>query len=81
MIDLDRIHKGMDVMTSDGQKLGTVRELLGHVMFLDEAVSASGAGGVSIPLTWIVAVDEVVHLAKSRDQAERDGQAGSQVQV
>ncbi|WP_230530894.1 DUF2171 domain-containing protein [Microvirga roseola] len=78
MIDLSKIHKGMDVMTSDGQRLGAIREVMGHVLFLDDAQAAAGERDVSVPLIWIIGIDDVVHLAKSRDQVQREWQAGAQ---
>jgi hypothetical protein len=76
MIDLDRIHKGMDVLTSDGQRLGTVRELLGHMLFLDDAVDHSARADAAVPLCWVVGHDEAVRLAKSKDQVLQERQAG-----
>jgi len=76
VIDLDRIHRGMDVLTSDGHRLGTVRELVGHIIFLDSSEADSGGKDVSVPLIWILSTDEVVRLAKSREQVQREWQAG-----
>jgi hypothetical protein len=77
MIDLNKVHKGMNVVTSDGKRLGTVKELLGQVMFLDGVEQATGPGDVSIPLAWIISVDKNVGLAKSREQVEQEWQSGS----
>lgn len=77
MIDLSKVHKGMGVVTSDGQRLGTVRELLGQVMFLDGVGQAPGPGDVSVPLAWVASVDREVALLKSREQVEQEWQAGS----
>ncbi len=78
MIDLSKVHKGMRVTTSDGQQLGAVKQLLGQVMFLDGVEQAAGPGDVSIPLAWIIAVDNDVRLSKSLDQVGQEWQAGSQ---
>ncbi len=78
MIDLSKVHKGMPVTTSDGQQLGTVKQLLGQVMFLDVVEQVSGPGDVSIPLAWIDTIDSEVRLSKSREQVEQEWQAGSQ---
>lgn len=78
MIDLSKVHKGMKVTTSDGQQLGTVKQLLGQVMFLEGVEHAAGPGDVSLPLAWIIAVDGGVRLSKSREQVEQEWQAGSQ---
>jgi len=72
MIDLDAIHRGMPVMSSDGQQLGTVRGLQGRVIRLDDAAGALPEGFASVPLEWVLSVDDAVHLAKSREQAERE---------
>ena len=72
MINIDAIHRGMPVMTSDRQRLGTVREVQGRVIRLDEAAGGVSGGSASVPLEWVLAVDDAVHLAKSREQAERD---------
>ena len=77
MIDLDKIHSGMAVMTSDGQRLGSVKELIGHIMVLEATGPAGEDGRFSVPLAWVVDVADAVHLAKSREQAERDWRASS----
>ncbi len=68
MIDLGKIHKGMDVMTSDGQRLGTVRDLLEHVLFLDDVELASDRDRSSVPLIWVLSVDTAIRLAKHRSR-------------
>lgn len=77
MIDLNKIHKGMDVMTSDGQRLGAVREVMEHVLFLDEVEEASGAQKTSVPMIWIIGIDDSVRLAKSREQVQMEWEAGA----
>ncbi len=57
MIDLDKIHIGLQVRTSDEQRLGAVKQVLGHMRFLNEIEPAAGEGDVSVPLIWILAVD------------------------
>jgi hypothetical protein len=77
MIDLDKIHKGMEVLTSDGQRLGTVRTLLGHMLFLDDAADHAQDLDATVPLSWVVSQDDAVRLAKSKDQVLQEWQAGS----
>jgi hypothetical protein len=77
MPNLDKIHKGMDVLTSDGQRLGAVREVMGHMLFLDRVASSPGSNKTSVPMIWIVDIDQGVHLAKSRQQVEEEWQAGA----
>ena len=63
-------------MTSDGQRLGTVHELLEHVLFLDDVELASDRDRSSVPLLWVVSVDTAIRLAKSQEQVLREWQAG-----
>lgn len=76
MIDLNKIHKGMDVLTSDERLIGTVKELLGQVMFLNGAEANRDSSDVSIPMIWIAAIDDAVHLAKSHEQVQQHWQSG-----
>ena len=76
MIDLGKIHKGMDVVTSDGQRLGTVRDLLEHVLFLDDVELTPDRHRSSVPLLWVLSVDTAVRLAKSQEQVLREWQSG-----
>jgi len=77
MLNLDKIHKGMDVMTSDGHRLGTVREVMEHVLFLDDVPAGDGRRKTSVPMIWIIDIDEAVRLAKSQQQVEMEWQAGA----
>ncbi|MGO4573269.1 DUF2171 domain-containing protein [Microvirga sp. 2TAF3] len=77
MLNLDKIHEGMDVLTSDGQRLGAVREIMGHMLFLDGVTSSPEPDRTSVPMIWIIDIGQVVHLAKSREQVEKEWQAGA----
>ena len=49
MLNLDKIHKGMDMVTSDGGRLGTAREVMEHVLFLDDVEAGSEFMKTSVP--------------------------------
>jgi hypothetical protein len=49
MLNLDKIHKGMDVVTSDGRRLGAICEVMEHVLFLDDAGAGSEFKKTSVP--------------------------------
>ncbi|MCB5177598.1 MULTISPECIES: DUF2171 domain-containing protein [Microvirga] len=76
MINLDKIHKGMDVVTSDDHRLGTVREVMEHVLFLNDVEAVSEFNKTSVPMIWIIGIDDAVRLAKSREQVEKEWHAG-----
>ncbi|UVF22525.1 DUF2171 domain-containing protein (plasmid) [Microvirga terrae] len=73
MIELDKIHKGMDVLTSDGHRIGAVREVLGHVLFLDTGRCPDPK--VSVSMMWIADISQAVELAKTREQVEHEWRA------
>jgi hypothetical protein len=75
MLDNSKIHKGMDVMTSDGHRLGAVRDVMEHVLFLDDVEAGSGKN--SVPMMWIIDINDAVRLAKSHEQIQKEWQAGS----
>ena len=75
MLNLDKIHKGMDVVTSDGRRLGTVREVMEHVLVLDNVEAGSEFNKTSVPMIWIIAIDQGVRLAKSWEQVEKEWRA------
>ncbi len=77
MLNLDKIHKGMDVLTSDGHRLGTVREVKEHVLFLDGTAQVTPEQKASIPMIWIIDIDQAVQLAKSREQVEKEWHASA----
>ena len=72
MFSLDMIQKGMDVLTSDDSRLGAVREVLDHVIFLDDVESGTSFRKTSVPMIWIIGIDTAVRLAKSREQVEME---------
>ncbi len=78
MLNLAKIHKGMDVLTSDGFRIGVVREVMEHVMFLDEVEAGRQADKTTVPMIWIVDVDNSVRLAKSWEQVQKEWNAGPQ---
>jgi hypothetical protein len=75
MLNLDKIHKGMEVVTSDSRRLGTVREVMEHVLFLDDVEAGSEFRKTSVPIIWIIDIDQAVQLAKSWEQVEKEWQA------
>ena len=76
MIDLATIQSGMEVLTSDGERVGTVDRLLGHMMFL-KGDGGAPAGEEAVPLAWVTAIDEAVRLAKSGEQLRQERQAST----
>jgi hypothetical protein len=72
MFSLDMIQKGMDVLTSDDYRLGAVREVLDHVIFLDDVEAGTSFRKTSVPMIWIIDIDNAVRLAKSREQVEME---------
>ena len=77
MIDLGTIQSGMNVLTSDGESVGTVGKLLGHMMFL-EGAKGPLEGEEAVPLAWVIGIDESVRIAKSSEQLRQERQAGAQ---
>jgi hypothetical protein len=62
------IREEMEIVTSDGQHLGRVRDIhrpdrIGVYECLSEA-----QGKLEIPLEWVAWVDETVHLTKTHGQ-------------
>ena len=75
MFSVDMIQKGMDVLTSDDYRLGTVREVLNHVIFLDDVEADTNVRKTSVPMIWIIDIGSAVRLAKSRKQVELEWRA------
>ncbi len=71
-MDTSKIREHMDVIASDGKKVGQVDHLEGaDKIKLTKAGSADGKHHF-VPLTWVDHVDSHVHLNKSgKDVAEQ----------
>ncbi len=73
-MDETDIRPDMEVISSDGQRVGVVEAVEGGRVRLTKYGSASGGLGHYIPLSWVAAVDWAVHLNKPRSEAQADWQ-------
>jgi hypothetical protein len=71
MIDPSRIGESMEVVGSDGKHVGRVDHIEDTAIELSR-FDVQGMGKHHlIPLSWIEYVDDKVHLALARDEAEQ----------
>ncbi len=68
---LQKVDEHMEVVGSDGEKLGTVDKVRGDRIILAKNDTQAGGHHHSIPSSWIQSVDDKVTLAKSCDDAKR----------
>ena len=73
-VDETDIREHMEVISSDGQRVGVVAGVEGGSIRLTRYGSASGGLHHYIPLGWVKAVDWAVYLNKPCDEAQRDWQ-------
>ncbi len=69
-MDETDIRPDMEVISSDGQRVGVVEAVEGSRVRLTKYGSASRGLGHYIPLSWVAAVDLAVHLSKPCDEAQ-----------
>jgi len=73
-VDVDEtdIRPDMEVISSDGQRVGVVDGVEAGSIKLSRYGSASQALHHYIPLGWVKAVDWAVYLSKTCDEAQRE---------
>jgi hypothetical protein len=69
---MGRVTEHMEVIGSDGEKLGTVEAVQGDRIMLAKTDENAGGQKHSIPCSWIDKVDERVTVNKSREEAMRE---------
>lgn len=67
---LGRVTEHMEVLGSDGEKIGTVDKVRGDRIILTKSDAEAGGHHHSIPSRWIDSVDDKVTLRKSADEAK-----------
>lgn len=69
MVDAAKIKDHMEVLGSDGQRVGTVDHMEGadKIKLTKGDPQAHGHHHL-IPLAWVQSVDQHVHLSKTRDE-------------
>ena len=72
----DKITEHMDVIGSDGAKIGTVDKVDGAEIKLTKGSDASGQHHF-IPLSWVDHVDSHVHLSKAARDAKAQWRAAA----
>jgi hypothetical protein len=71
MQDASTIREHMEVMGSDGGHVGRVDHVRGSEIELAKLDAGSGLKHHMIPVSWVVRVDDHVHLNLTRDEAKR----------
>ena len=66
----DNIREHMDVIGSDGTKVGTVDNVQGGEIKLTKSADAEGKHHL-IPLSWVAKVDSHVHLSKAANDVKK----------
>jgi len=69
---MGRVTEHMEVLGSDGEKIGTVEAVHGDRIMLAKTDENAGGHQHSIPCSWIEKVDERVTVNKSREEAVRE---------
>ena len=69
---LGRVTEHMEVLGSDGEKLGTVDKVRGDRIILTKDSAESGEVHRSIPCSWVETVDEKVTLNRSCEDARNE---------
>lgn len=68
---LSRVSENMEVVGSDGQRIGTVDKVRGDRIILNRKDENAGGVHHSIPCSWIDRVEDRVTVNKSREEAMR----------
>ena len=71
-VDETDIRPDMEVISSDGQRVGVVDKVEGGSIRLTKYGSASGGRQHHIPLGWVASVGLAVHLGKTCEEAQRE---------
>ena len=69
MTDLSRIAEHMEVVSSDGEHIGTVDHIDGHRLKLTRTDPAAGGVHHFFHVDMIASVDDKVHLTRTGEQA------------
>ena len=72
----DNIREHMDVIGSDGKKVGTVDHVQGSEIKLTKSADAEGKHHL-IPLGWVAKVDAHVHLSKAANDVKAQWEAAA----
>jgi hypothetical protein len=72
----DNIREHMDVIGSDGKKVGTVDHVQGSEIKLTKSADAEGKHHL-IPLGWVAKVDAHVHLSKAANDVKAQWKAAA----
>jgi len=72
----DNIREHMDVIGSDGKKIGTVDHVQGSEIKLTKSADAEGKHHF-IPLSWVAKVDAHVHLSKAANDVKAQWKAAA----
>ena len=72
----DNIREHMDVIGSDGTKVGTVDHIQGSEIKLTKSADAEGKHHL-IPLGWVAKVDAHVHLSKAANDVKAQWKAAA----
>ena len=67
---LQRVGEHMEVVASDGEKIGTVDKVRGDRIILTRNDPEAGGHHHSIPSNWIASVDDKVMISKSATEAK-----------
>ena len=72
----DKIREHMDVIGSDGTKIGTVDHVQGSDIKLTKSADAEGKHHL-IPIGWVANVDAHVHLSKAANDVKKQWKAAA----
>ena len=71
------IREHMEVIGSDGSRVGTVDKVEGQTIKLAKNDPNASGSHHWIPMDWVQRVDQHVHLSKSRDEVSRNWQTAA----
>lgn len=66
---MGKVNEHMEVMSSDGEKIGTVDAVKGDRIVLTKSDENAGGHHHSIPCSWIETVDDKITVNKTREEA------------
>ena len=76
MADTSKIKEHMDIIASDGKKIGAVDRVEGADKIKLTRASSSHGHHHLIPASWVERVDEHVHLSKTADYVAQNWEHG-----
>ena len=71
------IREHMEVIGSDGARVGTVDKVEGQTIKLAKGDPNANGSHHWIPMDWVQRVDAHVHLSRSRDEVSRNWQTAT----